>query len=164
MEKPDRRGVAPSLEAEVATEVKALVTGIPVGAEFTVEPTAKLLSALEFFIPHVLRSSHPGWEWESLDGFYVARARKTGRSSIQLAGTCILITDQTMTPFLVELASSPSGESVDSFRVSVGEPGRGKLGISGPRWNSHEADTLLALLTTRLDDIAWSYTIVSDEG
>jgi len=155
-------GVASWLEAMVATEVKKLVAGLPAGAEITVEPSASLCRSLEFFIPQLLSSSHSEWKGESLDGVFVACARKTGPAAVHLVGTCVLMSDQTMTPFMVELEASLSSESIASFRVHLGEPGRGQLGISGPKWNSHGADTLLAMLTTRLDRIAWSYTIVSD--
>ena len=163
MNEPDGRRVRPSLESRIATEVTALVAGVPVGTEFTVLPSEEICSSLEYFLPELLSRRYSKWRWESLDGIYVGCARKTGPSAIQLVGICILISDQTMTPFFVELASSPSGESIASFRVCLGEPGRGPLGISGPEWNSHQADELLIGLPTRLDRVDWSYTIASDE-
>jgi len=157
------RGSAPSLEARVAAGVSALVAGLPVGAEFEVEPSASLCSSLEFFLPQLLSRSYPEWRGESLDGVFVARARKTAPFAVQLVGTCILISDQTVTPFMVDLATSLSGEALVSFRVCLGEPGSGPLGISGPACTSSEADKLLFALTNRLDGIAWSYVAVSDE-
>lgn len=164
MDEPDRRRVTPGLAALVATELRALVAGIPVGREFTVAPSEDICSSLELFLPELLRSHHSEWVWESLDGVFVARARKTGDASVQLAGTCILISDQTVTPFLVDLELSTSGESVGSYRVCLGMSGGGSLGISGPECNSPEATQLLANVVTRLDDIRWSYEIVSDES
>jgi len=124
--------------------------------------SAGICSSLELFLPQLLRRRYSKWRGESLDGISVACARKTGPSAVRLAGICILTSDQTGTPFFVELASSLSGESVASFRVCLGEPGGGPLGISGPAWNSHQADELLLSLPTRLEGIAWSYTIASD--
>jgi len=161
MKEPDGRRVAPSLEAHVASELSALLAGIPVGSEFTVVPSASLCFSLELFLSQLLCRSHSEWRGESLDGIFVARARKTGPLAAQLAGTCILISDQTVTPFSIELASSPSGDSLASYRVCVGVPGTGRLGISGPGCNTHAAAKLLAGITTRLDRIDWSYTIVS---
>lgn len=156
--------VTPSLEAQVTSELRALLAGLPAGAEFTVTPSADLCYSLELFLPQLLRCRHPEWTKESLDGVFVALARKTAPAAVQIAGTCILISDQTVTPFLVDLALSSSGESLESFRVCIGEPGGGALGISGPECNSREAKELLATLTTRLNSIPWSYKIASNEN
>lgn len=139
------------------------MAGLSVGAEFALEPSAKICRSLEFFLPELLLRSYPEWRWESLDGVFVARARKTGPFAVQLVGTCILISDQTVTPFMVDLATSPSGEAITSYRACLGEPGSGPLGISGPVCTSSAADKLLFGLTMRLDRIAWSCTVASDE-
>ena len=126
--------------------------------------SARMCFAMEAVIPQLLCRTYPEWEKEGLDGFFVARARKTGPAAVELVGTCILITDQTVTPFMITLEASPSGEAIASYRLNLGEPGSGHLGISVARCNSKQASELLALLTTRLDCIAWSYTIASDGG
>ena len=163
MNEADRNEVTPKLEATIASELRALVAEIPVGAEFRVPPSEDFCASLEIVLSRLLGRRHPEWEKESLDGFFVAIARKTGAAAVQLAGTCILISDQTVTPFLVELALSPTGETIASFRVYLGEPGEGRLGISGPECNSREADELLIAIPTRLHDINWTYKIASDE-
>lgn len=150
-----------SLGAQLASELTALLAGVPVGSEFAAAPSSDLCYSLELFIPKVLSSHHPEWEKESLDGVFVARARKTGSAAAELAGTCILISDQTVTPLLMELALSPSGECIEFFRVRLGEAGGGRLGISGPGCNSWKARELLATVATRLPSIAWSYEIAS---
>jgi hypothetical protein len=155
------RLLKPSLESQLASELRALVREFQVGDQFTVAPSADICSSLELFLPQVLRIRYREWLEESLDGIFVARALKTGPAAAQLAGTCILISDQTVTPFLVDLELSPTADSVAAFRVFLGEPGSGPLGISGPECNSRSAKRLLTTMTSRLEDIAWSYTVAS---
>ena len=152
------------LEAQLASELKVLLSGMPVGSELTVAPSSDFCYSLELFIPKVLSRHHSEWAEESLDGVFVARARKTASSSVEVAGTCILISDQTVTPFLIELAFSSADESIEFFRVCLGEPGGGRLGISGPGCNSREAKELLATVATRLSSISWSYNIASSQS
>jgi hypothetical protein len=151
------------LEAQVASEVKTLLGSVAVGAESTVAPSSSLCSSLELYVPQVLRRTHSEWSGESLDGVFVARARKVGDATIELAGTCVLISDQTVTPILVVLALSPSGDRIGSVRVSLGEPGGGRLGISGPACDSPKAGRLLATVVPRLASIPWSYDVASPE-
>lgn len=151
------------LEAQVASELWALVAEIPIGAEFTVAPSSELSSSLELFLPMLLSHHHLEWTKESLDGVFVALARKTGSESVQIAGTCILISDQTVTPFLLYLSLSSSHTTITAFRVYLGEPGGGSLGISGPECNSKDAKRLLATLSGRLSGIKWTYKIASGD-
>lgn len=163
MNERDRHEVTARLEAKLASALRELLAGVAVGAEVNVDPSADFCSSLEVVLPRLLRLRHSEWAKESLDGVFVALARKTGPAALQLAGTCILITDQTVTPLLVDLVLSSFGESIESIRVRLGEPGGGPLGISGPDCNSQAAEHLLATLTTRLDEILWSYEIASGE-
>ena len=158
---PNNHGIPQRLEPQLASELKALLAGVPVGSEFAVAPSSDLCYSLELFIPRVLSGRHSEWEKESLDGVFVARARKTGLAAAELAGTCILISDQTVTPLLTELTLCPSGECIKFFRVRLGEAGGGRLGISGPGCNSREARELLATVTTRLTSIAWAYDVAN---
>lgn len=151
------------LQSQLAAEMSELLSGVPIGSEFTVAASSDFCASLELFIPRELARRHQEWAKESLDGVFVARARKTGSVATELAGICILISDQTVTPFLIAMALSSSERSIESYRVRIGEPGGGPLGISGPGCNSREAQDLLANVATRLGRIAWSYEIASDE-
>ena len=82
-----------------------------------------MLSGLEFFIPQVLAEIHPEWKHESLDGFYPVVARKTGEGEAEIFGLCILISDQTTTPFHLRLQSSPSSDEVSWLECRLGEAG-----------------------------------------
>jgi hypothetical protein len=74
-------------------------------------------------------------------------------------GTAILITDQTVTPVMADLLISKSGSRIDRFRIRVGEPGSGFLGISGPPCNSSAAWRLFYMLENRVElgEIDWVY-------
>lgn len=151
--------ISPHLEAQLVSELSALLAGSTVGAELVVEPGAEICDSLELVVPLLLRRRYPEWAGESLDGVFVALGVRTGPAAVRLAGTCVLMSDQTVTPLSVDLALSPSGLSLDAFSIRLGEAGGGPLGISGPPCNSHRAARLLASLPTRLPDVAWSYRV-----
>jgi len=162
MTKSDTQQVGRSLEAQLASELQNELRGLPVGAHFTVPPSTALCSSLELFLPRLLRRHNPEWLNESLDAIFVARATKTGPVAAQIVGTCILISDQTVTPFSVNLELSYITHSVATVRLLLGEAGGGKIGISGPRCNTREANQVLERLTTRLDSVVWAYRFSSE--
>ena len=77
-------GLNRSLEALLASELGALLRGVPVGSEFDVAPSSDFCASLELVIPGLIRHHHPKWARESLDGIFVARARKTGAAAAEL--------------------------------------------------------------------------------
>ena len=151
------------LELHLASELEGALRGLPEGAHFAVPPSAPICASLELFLPKLLRIHHPEWAKESLDGIFVATAIKTGPTTAHFAGTCILISDQTVTPFLVDLKVSSAADSVCCHRLLMGEPGGGRLGISGPPCNSRDAYRLLESLIDRVDSVAWAYIVSCDD-
>lgn len=149
------------LTEALATALEELLREVPVGATLTVSSDTDIGYSLERFIPGLLRRSYLEWRDESLDGIFVAYARKTGPSGLEMAGTCILIRDQTVTPFMAEfqVVRPSQGTSVEALKLMVGEAGAGALGISGPPCNSREARLVLATLMQRIEDVAWVYTL-----
>ncbi|GGJ19399.1 hypothetical protein [Deinococcus roseus] len=158
---PDQRSENLSLETRIAAELTACLEQTAVGAEFKVEPAADLSSALEFYLPQLLSQHHSEWEWESLDGVLTTSAIKLDADTAELSGMCILISDQTVTPFFIRLQLSSSHDSIAAYRVLLGEPGGGRLGISGPICTSDRAQILLITLKERLQNIRWVYRIES---
>jgi hypothetical protein len=144
---------------QLAAELEQLLDGLPNGEHLEVPPSADVCYCLELFLPRMLRDKYPEWEKESLDGIFVARATKTGVGRAEFVGTCILISDQAVTPFSVELEVAGPRGPVAVLRLSLGEPGTGPLGISGPVANSKDAQRLLACLLDRIDDVTWSYVL-----
>jgi len=152
---------SPSLEARVASELGALMKEVAIGTQFHVASNADVCYALELFLPALLRTRFAEWKRESLDGFGIASARKVGPSAVELAGICILISDQTVTPFCAHFVVSSDGSSISAYRVRVGEAGHGPLGISGPDCNSRGATRLLDGLMARLESVRWVYAVDS---
>lgn len=151
------------LEAKVASELRIYLEKIPVGSEFKVEPSADLCYVLELYVPKLLSNYYPEWANESLDGFLVANARKITEITVEICGLCILISDQSVTPFFICFTLNSLYDSIASYRILLGEPGGGRLGISGPPCNSPRAQKMLENVNTHSNIIQWSYTIVSEE-
>jgi hypothetical protein len=150
------------LESIVASDLSALLENVSIGSALKVEPSANLLFALELYIPQLLSRRYSEWKKESLDGFFLANARKIGSETAEFAGLCILISDQTVTPVLIRLTLTSSRDSIAAYQVFLGEPGGGHLGISGPPCTSPHAQRLLDTVSARLNNIRWSYAITSD--
>lgn len=151
-------GPPPDLSRLAAEHLATLLESVPVGAPLLIEPAAGLCDVLEFLVPSVLRRRHPEWGGESLDGLRFSSAVKTGELSAQLTGLCILISDQSVTPFRLSIRLSDSG-GLARLRIRLGEPGGGPLGISGPSVNSNAASRLLGALDGRAEAIDWVYEV-----
>jgi hypothetical protein len=74
------------------------------------------------------------------------------------SGTCILISDQTVAPFALSL-SLADADTFRSFRIRLGEPGTGPLGISGPACDSRAGQEMLFALNGRLGRVDWVYDV-----
>lgn len=112
------------LERLAATELAACMAGRPAGAPLPLDSSSELCFVLERLIPALLRSEHPEWRFEGIDGFYFASATKSDRNAARLAGTCILISDQAVTPFMLDFVLADA-DAFESWRIRVGEQGRG---------------------------------------
>lgn len=150
---------ADDLRSQLVIELKEALGTVRVGEQFSVRPSDEICSSLELYLPQLLRAHYSKWRTESLDGIFVARALKSSTVAAQLVGTCILISDQTVTPFMLDIGLSAAGDSVGKVRLVLGEPGTGTLGVSGPPCDSREAQRLLASLTDRIDRIAWVFVV-----
>lgn len=115
-----------------------------------------LLDALELFIPQLLRTVFAEWETESLDGFFVANVDEDADDWLTLVGLAILISDQTTSPVQIRLRAAVDG-TLERVDVSLGEPGGGALGISGPACTHASVPLLLQELPARLPHVDWVY-------
>jgi len=146
------------LEAMLAGELLAHTDRVSVGDELAIAPSEDFWASLEVFVSRVLGDRYREWKGESIDGWFASVATKTGSRRARFAGTCILISDQSVTPFLLELSASHERDSIDFFEVSIGEAGGGRLGISGPMCTTSKAGKILETLASRLGRVEWVYT------
>lgn len=144
------------LEQIVARGLTALMAATPVGASLPTEPYADAFVALERLIPAVLAVESPAWKHESVDGLRFARAVRSGAAAVDLLGVCILLGDQAVTPFSLQLEIADA-RSISSLWLRLGEPGTGQLGVSGPPCTSSAASTLRMQLPDREASIDWVY-------
>ena len=152
-----------NLVSVLSSELKVLVEPVPVGGQFSIAPSSDFCYSLELFIPMVLKARYPEWRSESIDGFFVAYACRTQTSTVVIYGTCILITDQTCTPFHVTFQLRTSRSRFLKYHVLVGERGSGHLSISGPICNTKEAKFLLQTISDRIGNIDWTFEVNGEE-
>lgn len=106
----------------------------------------------------------PEWDLESLDGFFVADARRVGHGNVRIIALAILISDQRVTPFEAFLGIAKGGRHAEC-EIKLGEPGGGALNISGPTCTSPSVVRLVENLVERLPEIEWVYrTTYSQEN
>jgi hypothetical protein len=146
------------LERVAANQLDALIHEVPIGSTLRIDSSSPVCDTLELLIPEILRREHAEWQRESIDGFFFASSLRSDNDAAVLAGTCILISDQTVTPFAVDLDLAPEG-GFRSLRIRLGEAGAGALGISGPGCKSRAAKEMLLALDSRLDQIEWVYEV-----
>ena len=122
------------------------------------EQFREVLCGLEYFLPEVLREIHPEWDRESLDGLFPQVACKTRDGEAEIFGLCILISDQTLTPFHLRLQISPSVDKVSWLECRLGE--RGEQGMVRTPYQSLNAiRKRLYGREGRADRIDWVYNV-----
>jgi hypothetical protein len=93
----------------------------------TVPSFFEIESALEYYLPAVLREVDRSWQSESLDGFFTEIAILTAPRQAQLAGYCILISDQTLTPFHIQLRVASDTDEIEWLDCKLGEIRNGTM-------------------------------------
>jgi len=94
--------------------LRAILAPISVGADTEdSDDFSDFQSAMEYVIQSILEKEYPWWRWESLDAFSFAVARKTGAEEAEFIGLCLLITDQTWTPFHLRLRVASQGDTIE---------------------------------------------------
>lgn len=144
------------LEVQLARHLRAVLRGLCVGDSAPdSEDLRLLLSALEFYLPAVLRAVHATWKHESLDGLFSELARMSDERELEIAGNCILISDQTVTPYHVRLCLAPLADEIEALDCKLGELRHGKL-VQIP----YSEDAAFGRsVADRLTKIAWKYHV-----
>lgn len=150
--------IANSLEQKVAHCLRAVCQQmtdqekLPQTAELR-----ELTVSLEFYMPVVLREVHPFWRKKSLDGLYHEVAIKTAPRQVEFAGRCILISDQTVTSYHVELRVAAAGDLIEWIDCRVGET-RNDVMVRVP-YDGGSGLKQIPPLGDRLDSIEWHFHV-----
>ena len=146
-------------EAVAARSAETILAAHSVGDDIAeTEALADLLSALELVIPSVLRLTYPAeWRFESLDGFRLALAQKISATELELLGLCLLISDQTWTPFTARLRQSPDRSSISAISCQVGACDRSNEMTRLPHGSARESK-LLSEVSERVGKIRWRFS------
>ena len=148
----------PDLMLKAAGELAACMNGVAIGSPLPIDSSSELSTTLEYLVPQILAQSYAEWRGESLDGFYFSSATRSDDNSALLTGLCILMSDQALTPFTLNLGLSDEAK-LDAVRIRLGEPGGGRLGISRWKWGSADVLKNVWALNARLEIIDWVYDI-----
>jgi hypothetical protein len=147
--------VISTAETIVSRSLRIVLAGMSPGSAIDEsEPFRELQSALERFIPSVL-----GLRYEGLDAFRFAVARKVGPEEAEFIGLCLLITDQTWTPFHIRLRVSSTVDKVAALDCKLGEVGEGAGGIVRTPYDSNRVAKLLLSLPGRIHSIQWAHAV-----
>jgi hypothetical protein len=111
------------------------------------------LGGLEIYVPEILSDKYAFWKGEGLDGFYCSDAIKSGPYEAKLLGMCILISDQSLTPFYFNFGLSDSLNRFEWLVCKLGE--NGKNGLIRHPYESWPKE----LHKLRVDSITWEFEI-----
>src|SRR5262249_979312 len=143
----------------VSRSLRTILADLPMGASIRgCDSLQDLFAGLEYYLPQVLRRTHPEWEHESLDGFCPSVARKTGDAEAEIFGLCILITDQTLTPIHLYIQASSTGDEVSWLECRLGEACEDGM-VRTPWPSGNATGKLVHALEGRADTIAWVYSV-----
>jgi hypothetical protein len=151
-----------NLEKRISRSLRSLLENVADGSALDRDSEAMrdVLDRLEWWLPTILAEVYPFWKGEELDGFYLAFASKTGPSEAELAGACILINDQTITPFQLRLQVARDMDEIAWLECRVGDAGTGKGGI---RRAPCVSTKVIYAVVDRPDSIHWVYRVTFGE-
>ena len=108
-------------EARFHEALSALLGSLPVGGTRGVDPSEQLCFAMELLLPALLGEKYTHWRFESLDGFFDLQLRRTGAASAHLEGMAVVISDQSVVPFVFQVALAEEG--IGSFQLGLAADG-----------------------------------------
>lgn len=120
-----------------------------------------MLDLLERFLPAILQRVYTYWRGATMDGFLLPVARKTGPREAEFIGLAILIQPDLVTPVHIRLQVCAEKEEIVWLECRVGEPGKGKGGMTEIRYGSSRADKWLKqlLVEPKAPEIDWVFKI-----
>ena len=146
-------------ESSVSRALRVVLAGLPDGSNIPrSEAFESALVGLEFFLPLVLREVYREWKYESLDGVFPLVARRISEDEIEILGTCILISDQSLTLLHLHLQIPPSSDEVSWLECRLGEKGKNGM-IRMPHAKQTEMFKRASALEGNAELIEWQYKV-----
>lgn len=127
------------------------------------EPRRQLQSALELYLPLMLRGADPNhWRLEAFDGFRFPIARKTGPCEAEFRGAGLLLTDETWTPVQVRLRAAGDADTIAWGSCQVGDRLVGPT--ERPKFASPSLGNLLASVAEHPEKMEWAFSVEFPDG
>lgn len=146
-------------ERRICSALGPILQRTNINADFVEDPEVQaLLIGMEFYLPEILREIYSYWNVESLDNFYLSEARKIDTDTADIRGVCILISDQTITPFHVTIKLSPTRAEIEGVNCRLGKSGKGDGNMDRVPWTQWRDHKHLHLKAS-LERIDWVYTV-----
>ena len=114
-------------------------------------------TALTRVIPSALAETHDYWQYEGLDAFRFAVARKLGPEEAEFVGLCLLVGSQAWIPLHFRLHIEPKNDCIDWLECKAGELGSDNERMAGAPYGSTSETKLLYSVVNRLESIPWAY-------
>jgi hypothetical protein len=166
---PERSGFEPSppqlvgdiafahpLEQQLARGLREACGNSAVGSDISQsQGFADVESALESYLPAVFREVYSFWKYESLDGVFHELALMTAPRQAEIAGLCILISDQTLTPYHVQLRVASEVDEIEWLDCRLGEIRDGAM-VRIPYNSTRGRGRVVA---DRLESIEWQFHV-----
>jgi hypothetical protein len=116
-------GMMAKFEELAAQYLRISVRGVEDGNQIPdSEALRQLQSALELFLPLMLRGSDPNhWRLEAFDAFRFPVARKTGPCEAEFRGAGLLLSDETWTPVQLRLRAAADTDVIAWGSCQVGD-------------------------------------------
>jgi len=118
----------------------------------------KALSAMEYFIPEVLREIHSEWDHESLDVVYPLTTKKTGNQEADIFGLCLLISAQSIVPIHVRLQIDSQQNHVTWLECRLGDQ-ETRDRVRRPSRSADSNQQQPSSIQAQPDQIDWAYRV-----
>ncbi len=151
-----RPAFASATEQHLARDLRTVLQNVDVGDHIVdSDDLREAMSTLEYFIPQVLREIHPEWKHESLDAVFPEIVTKKAKYEIEIIGTCIIISDQTMVPTYNWIRVSATDDVIESMQCKLGE----LTGDTMKRVPYGSNSGCRIPIASRVDSVKWAYHV-----
>ena len=149
-----------SLDSRIVCELERALRGVDLGAMPAGDCLDELRASLEVYMPALLAIDYHEWVGtECIDEVFIEEFVKVEKMRAVVCGAVMLMSDGRITPFCIDMKGDAERGWLGPVRLRLGEPGGGRIGISGPCSGSGKAVTLLSRLPNRLDSVDWVYEV-----